>query len=248
MEHLAIVLVEPQGDRNIGSVARAMLNFGFHDLRLVKPQTDHLGQGARQMAVKAQPVLEQARIYSCLAEALTDCRMSIATTRRFGRYREDLLHPDEAAAHLYPIVGNDPAALVFGREDNGLLTEELDLCQRLMTIPTDSRLPSLNLAQAVVLCLYELRRYAGTQLEKPHRRKKLAANSELEALFAHMRRSLINIGYLNPQNPDHILRSFRRILGRSSLNDREVRILRGLFNQIDIATGHKPARRRHNRD
>lgn len=247
MDNLAVVLVEPQGDRNIGAVARAMLNFGFRDLRLVNPQIDHLSHGARQMAVKARPLLEAARTYASLAEALDDCRLSIATTRRFGRYREDLLHPDEAAARLYPVLLDDHAALVFGREDNGLLTAELDLCQLFVTIPTNSDLPSLNLSQAVLLCLYEIRRFAGEQQKKSHGRKKLASHPDLEALFSHMRQSLIDIGYLNPQNPDHILRSFRRIFGRSALNEREVRILRGLFNQIDIAAGNKPARKRADR-
>ena len=241
-EKLAVVLVEPQGALNIGSVSRAMLNFGFNDLRLVNPQVDHLSREARLMAVKAVSVLENASVFKCLEDALSDCSLSFGTTRRFGRYREGLKHPDEAARQLLPVSRQQPVALVFGREDKGLLTTELDLCQEFITIPTNAELPSMNLAQSVVLCLYELNKARGELDGQEHGRKKLAGNAELEALYQHMRQSLVNIGYLDPQNPDHILRSFRRILGRSGLNPREVNILRGLFNQIDIYSGKKITR------
>lgn len=238
----AVVLVEPQGAGNIGSVCRAMLNYGATDLRLVNPQVDHLGFEARKMAVKAADLLEQARIYSTLNEALADCTLCIGTTRRFGRYREGLLHPDEAAELILEIHAPDVPALVFGREDKGLFTCELDLCQRFITIPTDSRLPSMNLSQAVLVCLYEVYKKEGEMRGQDHGRKKLTSNSQLESLYQHMCQSLLHIGYLNPQNPDHIMRSFRRIMGRAGLNDREVRILRGMFNQIDISCGKKNGR------
>lgn len=235
-----VVLVEPQGAGNIGSVCRAMLNFGVSDLRLVNPQTDHLGLEAKRMAVKAADLLEQAKIYTELEEALSDCSLSFGTTRRFGRYREGLLHPDEAARLSFEIPTSQLSAFVFGREDKGLLTAELDLCQHFITIPTDARLPSMNLSHAVALCLYELHKLDGEQ--QIHGRKKLASNEKLEELYQHMRQTMVAMGYLNPQNPDHILRTYRRIFGRSGLNDREVRILRGLFNQIDIACNDKAER------
>ncbi|SHJ58442.1 tRNA/rRNA methyltransferase [Malonomonas rubra DSM 5091] len=232
-ENVVIVLVEPQGPRNIGSVCRAMLNFGMVELRLVNPQTDHLLHEARQMAVKATTVLEEAVIFTRLEDALADCALSIGTTRRFGRYREDMLHPDEAAKLLLPVTAEAKVALVFGREDKGLHTAELDLCQRFVTIPTSDRLPSMNLAQSVALCLYEISKTKGEMAGAEHGRKSLASNDDLERMFQHMRESLTRVAYLDPQNPDHILRAFRRILGRAELNDRDVRILRGLFSRID---------------
>ncbi len=240
---LCVVLVEPQGALNIGSVCRAMLNFGFTDLRLVNPQVDHLTHEARMMAVKAATVLESAQVFTSLEDALSGCALSFGTTRRFGRYREGLLHPDQAALQLAPVVNNDSVALVFGREDRGLFTSELDLCQHFITIPTDENLPSMNLAQAVSLCVYEvskaIKHTAGAGIDN----KKYSSSENLESMFQHMRKSLVNIGYLDNQNPDHILRSFRRIFGRAGLNDREVRILRGLFNQIDLYTGKKLTRK-----
>ncbi|MFK5925679.1 MAG: RNA methyltransferase [Desulfuromusa sp.] len=240
---LAVVLVEPQGALNIGSTCRAMLNFGFTDLRLVNPQVDHLSQDARLMAVKAATVLESARVFQSLEAALTGCVLSFGTTRRFGRYREGLLHPDQAAEQLFPVAQKKSVALVFGREDRGLFTSELDLCQHFITIPTDENMPSMNLSQAVSLCLYEVSKAKSRSRGRTFSHKNLANNENLEFMYQHMRQSLLNIGYLDPQNPDHILRSFRRILSRSGLNDREVRILRGLFNQIDLYSGHKFTRK-----
>ncbi len=240
---LTVVMVEPQGGLNVGSVCRAMLNFGITDLRLVNPQIDHLGHDARLMAVKAVTVLESARVFNTLEDALVGCVQSFGTTRRFGRYREGLLHPSEAAIRLVPIALRDPVALVFGREDRGLFTSELDLCQHFITIPTSEGLPSMNLAQAVSLCLYEVSKAKTEFAGRVVKHKKLASSENLESMYQHMRQSLLDIGYLDPQNPDHILRSFRRIFNRSELNDREVRILRGLFNQIDLYTGKKLSRK-----
>ncbi|MCM2263791.1 MAG: RNA methyltransferase [Desulfuromonadales bacterium] len=231
-DNLCVVLVAPSGALNIGSVARAMANFGVADLRLVAPQTDHLQDAARKMAVKATPVLEQATIHDDLASALQGCHFALGTTRRFGKYRENLLHPDEAAHSLLPLLGKGRVALVFGREDRGLKTEELDLCQRLITIPTSDQLPSMNLAQSVAVCLYEVAKVHGSGNVTGAGRK-LATGAQLEDMFDHMRRSFREIGYLDPQNPEHILRAIRRFLGRAALDPREVRILRGLLSQID---------------
>lgn len=232
LDNLCIVLVAPSGALNIGSVARAMANFGVADLRLVMPQTDHLQDEARKMAVKATPILEQASIFDDLTTALHDCHFALGTTRRFGKYRENLLHPDEAATALLPLLGKGRCALVFGREDRGLKTEELDLCQRLITIPTNDQLPSMNLAQSVAVCLYEVARAHGSGSATGVGRK-LATVTQLEDMFDHMRRSFREIGYLDPQNPEHILRAIRRFLGRAALDPREVRILRGMLSQID---------------
>ena len=98
LDNLCVILVGSQGERNIGSVARAMANFGISDLRLVAPQVDHLDDEARKMAVKASVLLEDAKVYADLKDALDDCHYSYATTRRFGKYRENFLHPDSAAS------------------------------------------------------------------------------------------------------------------------------------------------------
>ncbi len=246
--NISIVLVQPQGALNIGSVCRAMMNFGFSDLRLVAPEADHLGDEARRMAVKASPLLESAVIYPTLEAALADCQLALGTTRRFGKYREDFLHPDEAGLALRPWTEQGRVALVFGREDHGLHTSELDLCQRFVTIPTCDALPSMNLAQAVALCLYEVSKAARHQPERTPGRKRLATGKVLEGMYRHMRTTLLQIGFLDAQNPEHILHSFRRIFGRSGLNDREVRILHGLWSRIDYLEGERQAASQRSRD
>jgi len=105
-----------------------MMNFGFSDLRLVNPATEHLCDDARRMALKASSLLERTRIFPSIEEALSDCHLALATTRRFGRYRRDFLHPDEAGKELVPLAKKGQVALVFGREDKGLRTNELELC------------------------------------------------------------------------------------------------------------------------
>jgi tRNA/rRNA methyltransferase len=241
LNNLSVVLVESRGERNIGSVARAMANFGVTDLRLVAPQVDHLDEEARKMAVKASALLEQATVYPDLKAALDDCHYAYATTRRFGKYRVDFHHPDSAAAELLPLLDGGRVALVFGREDKGLKTEELDLCQRLITIPTCGSIASMNLAQSVVICLYEMGKKHGELSGKEQRGRKLASIEELEVLFAHMRGTLLKINYLNPQNPEHIMRSYRQIFGRAALDDREIRILRGLMSEIDLVEDERRA-------
>jgi tRNA/rRNA methyltransferase len=234
LTNIAVILIEPQGPLNIGSVCRVMMNFGLADLRLVNPQTDHLGEEARRMAVRATPLLEQARVYPSLPDALAGCSLAIGTTRRFGKYREDFIHPNDAGREILTAAASASTALVFGREDRGLHTNELDLCQRFLTIPTSDELPSMNLAQAVAVCLYEVGQAAAEASGKVReRRRKSAPSGAIEAMYSHMRQSLLEIGYLDPQNPEHILRTFRRIFSRAGLNERDVRILQGLWSRLD---------------
>ena len=231
--NICIVLIEPQGPLNIGSVCRSMANFGLSELRLVNPQTDHLCHEARQMAVKAIPLLEQATLFDSIQSALSDCHFSIGTTRRFGKYRSDFLTPSQAAQEVLELSNVGKTALVFGREDHGLYTSELEKCHRLLTIPTHEDLPSMNLAQAVTLCLYEINNAQFKQRADIQPAKKLAANEQVESMLQHMRTTLREVEYSDPQNPDHIVRTFRQIFGRAKLNEREVRMLHGLWSRID---------------
>jgi len=230
---VCVVLVEPQGALNIGSICRVMMNFGFADLRLVNPRADHLSKQARDMAVNARDLLRKAGMFGTLADALADCSLCLGTTRRFGKYRQDFLEPHEIAPLLARHGSTVQTALVFGREDSGLTTAELDLCQFFVTIATDPALPSLNLAQAVTICLYELSRGCPIQQTGPSGETEPADSRTLESMFQHMRRTLSEAEYLDPQNPDHILRTFRRIFGRAGLDQREVRIIQGLWSRID---------------
>lgn len=228
---LTVILVEPQSPGNIGMVCRAMKNMGLSRLRIVAG-CNHLDPEALKFAVSAKDLLEQAELFSTLPDALKDITVSIATTRRSGKYRQELLTPPEAAQAL--LNGTGSAALVFGREDHGLSTADLSLCTLQATIPSSSEYGSLNLAQAVLIFCYEL--FGASESESSPSARIMATSGEIEPLFSHMEKTLLRIGHLNPQNPDHIMRSLRRILFRAELDSHEVAILRGMFSQIDWAS------------
>lgn len=228
-----VVLVEPQSPGNVGMVCRAMKNMGLTRLRLVAG-CDHHHPDATMFAVSARDLLERAECYPTLAAALADTTLSVGTTRRTGKYRQELLTPPQVA-HTLQQRGDGIAALVFGREDHGLSTEELSLCTIQATIPSNDDCGSLNLAQAVLIFCYEL--FGAVQHDRLALQRAAAPSGELEALFGHLEGTLNRIGFLNPQNPAHIMRSLRRIFFRSDLDSREVAILRGMLSQIDWAAG-----------
>lgn len=229
---ISVVLVEPQGPANVGMVCRAMKNMGLSELRLVNPcPLDH--PDATKYAVSARDVLETAQFYPTLAEALADTPHSVATTRRHGKYRQEIYTPGEIVARLREQLPANRAALVFGREDSGLTTDEVALCRWQSTIPTSGEYGSLNLAQSVLIYCYEL--LAGFSAPAAEEVRELAPGDSLEEMYGQMERTLLRIGYLNPQNPAHLMRSLRRIFARAALDQREVTIVRGMMSQIDWA-------------
>ena len=239
MKNISIVLVEPQGPINVGSVCRCMMNFGFSELRLVNPCAGYRSLDARRMALAAEAILSRASIFTSLEEALSDCHLAFGTTRRFGKYREDCISPQEAAAQTLAQSSAHHTAFVFGREDRGLHTSELDLCQFFVTIPTDQAYPSMNLSHSVAVMLYELSKAPPNAAVTADNAQLPAQAGDVENMFQHMRKTLVDADYLDHQNPDHILRAFRRLFGRTGLSDREVRILQGLWSRIDWIEGER---------
>ena len=230
LENIRVVLVEPRGSGNIGSVARAMKNMGLGDLAIVgRGRTQSFW--ARAMAAHAKDILKTSRRFAALREAVADCGLVVGTTCRGGLYRDHSRSPRTTAPEIVAAARNGKCALVFGPEDHGLDNEDLKYCQALITIPTDARYPSLNLAQAVTICLYEI--FLASLEEIPVEEIERATAEDVERLFHKMRSSLLEIGYLDSQNPEHILFAFRRIFGRAGLEEKDVRILTGLFRQIE---------------
>jgi tRNA/rRNA methyltransferase len=167
--NIRIVLVEPAGPLNVGSVARVMKNMGLHQLILVNPQCDYLGEEARLMAVRAASILETATVVESLPAGLVGCVRAIATTGDDGRSHP---MPLESPADALPWLLEAPSALIFGREDCGLTNAELNRAQRLIRIPSSDAYTSLNLAQAVAICCYELYRQEGFRRKKEEGRGK----------------------------------------------------------------------------
>jgi len=223
---LAVILVSPKTPGNMGAAARAMLNMGASDLRLVAPRGDHLSSEAAALAVHAAEVLKGAKVFPTLADALADRDLSIGTTARHRADLPDPLHP----ASLRPLVRAAHApALVFGPEESGLSNEDLELCQASVRIPT-SEYASLNLAQAVLLVCYEFLQGQ----EEPHdpQSRKAASRAEMDGLYAHLRDTMLITGYSDEVRATHTLRLWRAWIDRSGMNTAETRLFRGLLRQV----------------
>ena len=228
--NLRIVLVRPQYSGNIGAVARAMRNFAVSDLALVNPATIHRAQ-ADMMAVHARDILDQMHVHTSVQSAIADCGLVIGTTCRPGLYREDAVAPRVLAPHILSTARNNRVALLFGCEDSGLSNDELRHCHRLITIPTDAAYTSLNVAQAVLLCCYEI--FLTAQEDKVDPPKTLAVAERQELMYDKLKHALLTVGFLHKDNPEHIMFAFRRMLGRAGLEERDVRILLGMARQIE---------------
>jgi tRNA/rRNA methyltransferase len=236
IEDIRIVLVRPQGQMNIGSVARAMKNVGLRELVLVDPAGPAIHPDARLMAVGAHDILKKAQIFSHLADALAECTWVIGTTRREGRRREGIIEPRQMAAEIAEIIQQNKVAVVFGPEDRGLSNRDLDLCQRLVTIPAHEAYGSLNLAQAVMIVCYEIY-LASRQKKGSSPGKRLATSAELEGMYRHMEEFLVSIGFLEQDNPKRMMAGLRRIFNKAQLDPREVRVLRGICRQASWYAG-----------
>jgi tRNA/rRNA methyltransferase len=229
LSNVRVVLVRPRGAANVGAAARAMKNMGLRDLMLVRPALMK-SFWARAMAAHAEDVLHSVRQTDTLGEAVADCGLVVGTTCRGGLYRGAAEPPRVAAPPIAAAAATNRVALLFGPEDHGLSNEDLKACHRLIAIPADPAYASLNLAQAVMVCCYEL--YLAAAGEPPAARA-LAPAEHVDLMFQKLQAAFRRIGFLHPDNPDHIMFAFRRVLGRAQLETHDVNILLGLARQIE---------------
>lgn len=234
-----IVLVEPSGPLNVGAIARVMKNFGLQRLTLVNPQCDPLSAEAKLMAVHAVGVLEAAVIVETLPVALQGCQRAIATTAR-DRTLSGVMEPPRIALP-WLIAPPIDVALIFGPEYRGLSNEELNYAQRFVRIPSSDIYPSLNLAQAVAICCYELSLAAnleGTVTTGPKAATgDIAPLDMLEGYYQQLESLLLKIGYLYPHTAASRMEKFRQLFNRTQLETVEVAMLRGILTQMEWAIG-----------
>ncbi len=246
MLDLRIVLVEPAGALNVGAVARVMKNMGLSQLWLVNPQfdfqTDRFSEAAQNMAVHAQDLLDTAHIVPDLPTALAGCQRAIATA---GRIDEGETQPLSPSVGLTWLIAVETAAIVFGREDRGLSNTELQYCQQIMRIPVSDDYPSLNLAQAVGICCYQLRLLSQASIDRPDLELPLTQNLKAdldlasidmtEAYYENLQEILLKIGYLYPHTTFHRMEKLRHLFNKANLSAAEVKMLRGILRQINWA-------------
>jgi tRNA/rRNA methyltransferase len=235
-----IVLVRPQLGENIGKAARAMLNFGLTEMRLVAPRDGWPNPSAGPAAAGADIVLEQAKVYATTAEAVADCAHVHATTVRKRGVTKPVIGADEAGRQVHTLTGRH--AIIFGPERSGLETEDVALARNILTVPINPEFGSLNLAQAVILVAYEWARMgreiadAGTVLVQPTAEDALppAPQDELDGLIAHFEKLLEPKGYFLPAaRADSTRRTLRGLLTKPGWNHLEVRTLRGILSYIE---------------
>lgn len=236
LNRLRIILVEPAGALNVGSVARVMKNMGLYHLVLVNPHCDPLSEEARRMAVHGQEILAAAQRVENLAQALAGCQRAIATTARPRHLSTPLETPRQALPWL--LQPSLSTALIFGPEDRGLSNEELSYAQRFVCIGANPDYPSLNLAQAVAICAYELYQKAmepsaENAADIPEPPPHLATIEAMEGYYAHLERVLLNIGYLYPHTAAARLEKFRQIYNRAQLTPAELALLRGILGHLE---------------
>jgi len=229
LDSISILLVRPKFHENIGSVARAMKNMGLSRLIVVNGCSP-LHPNAYKLASGAEDILERAEEFFTLREAISEMGCVVGTTSRGGKERHPLLTPETLAKKLIPLSLKNSIGLAFGSEKEGLTSDELFLCHLYVRIPSMESFPSLNLAQAVMVVCYELFQ---ASLEIPKQPILLAQAEQLERMFEHMEKTLIQIGFLDSNHPKRIIRVLRKLFGRSQMDDREVQILQGIWSQMD---------------
>jgi len=230
MSEVAFVFHELRSPENLGSIARAMNNFGILELVLSAPMTYAFGE-AEKLAVKSQGLLEKMRVERELRAALAPYVFVAGTTSRALPARPALDGPG-LSERLEREQSRGKVAVLFGSEKRGLSDAELDLCQAVVTLPTRPPQPSVNVAQSAAILAYEIGRRAvssPTPAPEPG-----AARGAMERLYAQMQASLLTAGFLNPQNPDDILDELRRLIDRAAPTEREAKLLLSLFRKLDI--------------
>ena len=230
MSPLKVVLISPRNPLNIGAAARAMSNFGFSELRLVNPYEVAFREA--RSAVKAHAVLEQAVEYTTVAEAVADCLLVVGTTASGPRVLEHPLRRLEYGGKIIARkMATAPVALLFGSEKFGLSNEDISHCHWLMRIPAREEHGSMNLGQAVAVCLYEIIRSPAAAKVAPEARP-LAGAAHLERITEFLETILDHSGYVHARVEGSTRMKIRRLVRRLQLNAHDAEVWLGMLRQI----------------
>lgn len=225
---LRVVLVEPEGCENVGRIARLMNNFGLDDLVIVSPKCDILSTETLNYAVHSEEILKNAKIYNSLKNVISDCDVAIAFSRRIGQFRRrDFYLPELGefvSLHKYHKV-----ALVFGREKNGLTNEEINLCDVICVIPTSESLPSINLAEAVGIVIYEL--FKALNYSK-NAGVNIAKRDDIEKVLDKIISFLNDLNYFKNTSDKRLKNLFRKFFFRARLDIFEIKIIENIVDRI----------------
>ena len=247
VENLSFVLVETTHAGNIGAAARAMKTMGFRDLRLVRP-CKHLSAESLARASGADDIVREAKLFDSLEAALHDREQVFGTSARSRTLAWSTLELPDAGAQI--TASKAASAIVFGRERSGLSNEELALCHKRLAIPSNPQFSSLNLASAVQVVSYEVRRSMGFDYDSGASDsavtdtgradsstaeviEEFAAHQALEHMFEHLEKVSVSSGFLDPSNPRLLMQRFRRLFQRAPMLKAEVQIVRGFLTAVE---------------
>ena len=226
-----IVLVRPQLGQNIGKAARAMLNFGLTEMRLVNPRDGWPNPDAGPAASGADIVLEQAEVFDTVQAAIADCSTVYATTVRRRDLVMPVLTPESMADRIAATA--ERTAILFGAERSGLETEEVALANAIVTVPINPELASLNLAQAVILLAYEWSKRSALAVPPAKELEPPAPHSEIEGMIGQLDQALVDKGYFHPPSRTQATRNtIRTIFTKTGWSSREIKAVRGIFRAL----------------
>ncbi len=232
----AVVLVRPKYPENVGSVARACMNMGCRRLILVSPRNWDVAQARPLATPHSQQLLDEITIVHDLAEALAPFSVVYGTTARTGGWRKSIITPEKAGASVVrQLAGGEDVALVFGPEDTGLDNGEIEICGQLICIPTHRDMTSLNLAQAVLIILYEIFRQSLTTspASNDFPPSPSITHKEQEVLIKRIKTALMDIDFLHDDNPDYFMLPMRRFLQRFEMKRHEFNLIMGICRQVE---------------
>lgn len=233
LDQFVVVVDNPLYPINLGYIARVMANLGFERLRLTRPRAA-IDEWAISMAMEGRPILESAVAYDHFEDALADCTLAIATTRRVGRRKITFMVPQTAAHALAGLETDGLVAVVFGSEDNGLTNEQVQRCDWVVYIPGEPGRESFNLSHAVAIVLYEIRfALAGLPVAERVRAQ------TIEGFLQHARMVLEGTGFLAADDPLRAIAKLRALLYRARPNVREIGVLHAIFDHMAVLGGLK---------
>lgn len=232
MSKINIVLVETSHPGNIGAVARAMKSMGLSKLTLFKPKLfPHAEATAR--AAGADDILSNAVITGSLEEAIKEATIIFGTSTRERSCPIEVLSPEASAKKIFQDYSKNNIAIIFGRENNGLSNEELSLCNYHIRIPTNTSFSSLNLAAAVQIIAYEIKKISQHSNTIVNTKEILATGNEMNLFYKHLESTLKNINFLREKPTKKIIYRLHRLFNRAKIEKTEVNILRGILTAID---------------
>jgi tRNA (cytidine32/uridine32-2'-O)-methyltransferase len=234
LKNISIVMVGTTHPGNVGAAARAMHNMCINQLVMVSPKCP-VGEVAFARAAGAHSILDQRLTVDTMEEAIQDCELVIGSTARSRSLSWPKLSPSDMAKKTWSLDDKSKVAIVFGREHSGLTNEELQLCNYMVSIPTNPDFSSLNVASAIQVMCYEIYKTLdeGQAIESLALDEPTATSFDLEGHFNHLEQVLLKTGYLNPAKPGQLLQRLRRLYQRANLSKNEVNILRGILSSVE---------------